>query len=456
MNTAIKLIICAAILSAPLHLCHAEAPAAETYLKYNIKTRQIIDKDNGPQKIEDQTAEIIVGLGNNYFYTVDKDGKTIYDFTKKILIRLDDKKRTYDQISLFSNVGFRGIEFQNRVFLAGIIRQTKNDTANTEDAPFNTFDLETNFSLCLPGSTPQKITETKQETEHTYAFSGKTIVECDFSDQAINEKDRPMFEKFLLYTCCLHPQIRESIVSANRIPSVIKYNYSDFGQTQVNMRLEPIKNIPQPGCAIPAGYTEPKNNPDGLAQIIRKVNAIKNPVEKLDKKDFIRIAEDSLAKNDCLNAMLATLEYNLQTSQSTNEEMARIFPAGKTDKRLETFIDNMAAGDKDTAEKSIKALESIDRKGLTRAHVIDIMIADAKMQTGDLEGAKKLFIKVLEINPYIAGVYKDLGDLYNQSFDTVSAWKCWDTARQLYPTHKMLEQITQYEKWLMDNFPEFF
>ena len=120
------------------------------------------------------------------------------------------------------------------------------------------------------------------------------------------------------------------------------------------------------------------------------------------------------------------------------------------------FFENLAPKDKRAAEKSGKTLGKIKRKGLTRGHVIDLMIAENKAMAGDFKGAKELFLKVLKINPYLAGAYKDLGDLFSRNYFAISAWQCWDTLRFLYPEHKMLKQVDGYEAWLQKTFPDFF
>ena len=70
--------------------------------------------------------------------------------------------------------------------------------------------------------------------------------------------------------------------------------------------------------------------------------------------------------------------------------------------------------------------------------------------------AVDLFVGALEVNPYIAGVYKDLGDIHYRQYDMYTAWQCWDAARDLAPSHFMLGDIQKLEQHLETEYPEFF
>lgn len=62
----------------------------------------------------------------------------------------------------------------------------------------------------------------------------------------------------------------------------------------------------------------------------------------------------------------------------------------------------------------------------------------------------------LTANPYIVGAWKDLGDLYFNEYNTRDAWRCWDLARELLPTHGLLKTVGEFEQNLLNTYPEFF
>ena len=88
--------------------------------------------------------------------------------------------------------------------------------------------------------------------------------------------------------------------------------------------------------------------------------------------------------------------------------------------------------------------------------MVDIFIANQMTVLGQSSGAQKLMIAALKINPYIAGAYKDLGDMFFSEFDMASAWVCWDFGQKLAPDHFMLKPILDYEAELLKNLPDFF
>ena len=56
----------------------------------------------------------------------------------------------------------------------------------------------------------------------------------------------------------------------------------------------------------------------------------------------------------------------------------------------------------------------------------------------------------------IVGAWKDLGDLYYQSYNPQAAWACWAAARSLNPKHNLLITVTEFETKLKTENPEFF
>jgi len=62
----------------------------------------------------------------------------------------------------------------------------------------------------------------------------------------------------------------------------------------------------------------------------------------------------------------------------------------------------------------------------------------------------------LDGNRYLAGVYKDLGDLYYDAYETNVAWDCWDAARKIAPSLEMLDSVRDLEEHLETAYPRFF
>jgi len=75
---------------------------------------------------------------------------------------------------------------------------------------------------------------------------------------------------------------------------------------------------------------------------------------------------------------------------------------------------------------------------------------------GETEKARGLFLEVLAENPMIAGVWKDLGDLYYSGYDTGPAWRCWDLGRRISPGHPLFQEVGELESQMLADHPEYF
>jgi tetratricopeptide (TPR) repeat protein len=75
---------------------------------------------------------------------------------------------------------------------------------------------------------------------------------------------------------------------------------------------------------------------------------------------------------------------------------------------------------------------------------------------GKPKAAIELLARAIEANPRLTGAYKDLGDLYLQDWDMERAWRCWDIARGIAPSHPLLRGVADYEQMLLERYLEYF
>ena len=68
---------------------------------------------------------------------------------------------------------------------------------------------------------------------------------------------------------------------------------------------------------------------------------------------------------------------------------------------------------------------------------------------GDRAGAIARYCDALDHNPFLLGVYKDLGDCHLADYQVRRAWRCWEAARHLCATHPMLREIDDLERRLV-------
>jgi hypothetical protein len=437
-----------------------QALAKALCFTYDIKTVITTENKDGKKEDQDRISQFTASLGDGRLLIDEAGIKSLFDFRKNRIIYINSFDKSYSDISLFSDIGFRYMEFQNRFFIRDVLNAAMEKSGKGKPVdPEADFDIESLFGITKLGSKPLAIKENKRGDSYEYSFNNQVFVEVKYSGNILTEAQSALFEKFLIYHCYIHPQIRKSIVSKKQLPQYLKFANYETGRSRVaELNLVKVDSRDVDFNNAPADYARVyQTSSKELSSIIEEVVTGKSAIKRLEKEDFIRIADEIKSKGNYFDAMLVLFECGLQTGEGLPEKISEVMSAGgDDDQRCNTFIQGLGSKDKESTEKAIKTLESINRDELTHGYVIDIMIADDKVLLGDFDKAKELFLKVLKANPYIAGVYKDLGDPYHSSYDMVSAWQCWDTARFLYPDHKMLQKIYEYEQWLMKTFPDFF
>ena len=437
-------------------LKHDSAEEAEWRLVY-VRKVETISTGAPAEKDLPADAEVLVGLGADYFYVVDGKKTSIYDFgTRRVRYVMSDQ--AVDDISLFALVAYRSAELQNRLMLGEAFT-----AANVvgERNPFRQFDLEALFGIAKKGGGDVALSEELTDGIYHYRVGGEVKVEYRLSEFAPAGDRKEMFEKYLLYETNLHPAVRRSIVARAAIPQLLVYEMHNLPALSARIRLE-LKGVEQDQqrYSPPSKLVQTARDADNtaLAQLERMLGEVETNESKppLTRRQFVEMTDQAIAQGQYLDAMLMATECGLQTGEYLMDHIRQLASYTNTDRRLAQFVSAMDMSSEEKTKTSLQILDGIDRTGLSRGHVVDIMRADAKAALGQENEARELFVNVLTVNPHIAGVYKDLGEVYHRFYDMRTAWKCWDTARRLYPQHPMLQQINEYEAKLLDQYPEFF
>ncbi len=437
----------------------SSAWAIETVLQYSLTETHTpsAEQSKKKQKETQLASKKEVVLGDGFFSVKEKSLQRIYDFKKHRIHYLDHQAKTRTEISLFADPAFRINEFQHRMRMDEVV--VKAGGLPLEDL----FTLESIFGV-ESESKKVKITEDAPEKGKIKFLSADKIV----SEIILNEKyplpAGGMFNRFLVYDNSLHPLIRKRIIEKQLIPVEIQNSLQSMdGTDRFVLTLNNLKTQPDRGFDIPLNYALSKKKPGAgpaagtLEKLIQSAKS-KTKSLKHDKEWFLNYAREAAKKKNYLDAALSVFEYGLQTGdqQTTSEEIQKLAVHQKDDNEVDRFFRSLGIAGPEQAQRAILELGKLDRKKLKRAHMIDIMIANQQSVLGQNAEAQKRMLGALKSNPYIAGAYKDLGDMFYAGFDMVSAWMCWDFARKQAPEHFMLKPISDYEADLLKNFPDFF
>ena len=139
-----------------------------------------MDKGGGKKEEKEFRRRILIGLGNGYVYFTDPDGAKVYDLRKDRIIYVDDPGKAISDVSLYSEVGFRFLEFRNRMYIRDGVLKAAEKSKGPPPSVESVFDLETLLGIESPGKETSGITETSSEGKVVYGSEQGPSVECRF------------------------------------------------------------------------------------------------------------------------------------------------------------------------------------------------------------------------------------------------------------------------------------
>lgn len=408
-------------------------------------TKHASDKSGKPTNPPPETTKgkMTVGLGDNYFYVNKGDQKRLYRFDTRRVLTADATKKENADCSLYAYVGFRAMELANRLVMrkALIVLQDKSVSMGDD------IQLETLFAMPIPkeegGS--KTIIDAKGTRDGGTAYSVKGKVLATFKPgAALDTKFKPMFSKFLIYECSLAPQLRLAIEGQNKLPAAFHYrvNNPPFEERQETLTL-----------------VGSKTGTGGLPSI---VSAKCSDIPQADKSKmptreaWVAFAQQREKDNNFLDAFLGIMECQLSTDIEVTDALRNLKAGLEKDTRAATVFSSLTPHSEEAAKAAQIAFEKLDRTGLQKAYLLDIIQANLITSLGKGSDAIKLMTGVLEQHPYITGAYIDLGKLYYASYQTSKAWDCWDQARKIAPNHRMLKDVDALQTGLEQQYPEYF
>jgi len=393
------------------------------------------------------STEVVVRLEPERLAIRESETETIYDFEEKTVLRVDHGAKTLSRSSLFCDVGFRDAEFANRIMLSEVLGK-----AGVEDNPFDHTQLKVLFSMNR-GDSGKPVEVREEDAMLTFSVGDLKITTFAPDKRLCPEALHATLRRFLVYCCNLHPDVRSRVVDDGHIPKTLRYRYQNLPSVfEVDLRLETVKPTAA-AISLPSGF-KPMTDGQPLQALLASVGAEAGEGSK-SESDYLEEAKSFQDSNRAVDSLLTLFEMLLATGRQPVDRIREVTSRYKDDEQLQTLLTAMRVADEDP-QRALDLNLSIDRDGLKKTHVLDIFQANYQTFLGNTDVALGLFIAALEVNPHIAGVYKDLGDIHYRQYDMRTAWHCWDAARDLAPGHFMLGDIQKLEQRLEAEYPDFF
>jgi len=459
-----------------LGLCGVIRPAAgaEWRLKYQVEQQTQSAAGPGQAAPRPKTRSFVrsLALGEGYLTIEDADTalRTVYDFRSRRIRVVQMDREIYDDWSLYGAVGGRISELLNRVMLADSLRAAKVPLA---EGTFVRFDDETELSLELPAgqqAQAEPVIEKVGLPDHGWDFQhdGEEVVQFFPAAVELPPERYGDFVRFLAYGCSVHPEVRRQIAASGRIPEKMVLHWRQANtRLTATYRLLSAKKVDGDSSVLPREFRPADHPGDPLYRVLGLVGA--GAGESLDERRDRRTKFVTAALADLrpLDALLALVEYGLETGDQPMEEFHRYAMEFQADDQCKRYLSALNQSSREACQNSLVACDSIDPSKLKKAYMLDLQRADlyailggGRVQTQgqikQLKQAEELFLSVLTANPSLTGAYHDLGGLYFKEFDPTRAWLCFDAGRRLYPNHPLFQEITAWEQRYVRDFPDNF
>lgn len=400
----------------------------------------------------DATYPLTVTLSGDTMQTDEPDERSIYDFKKARILRLDKHKNTYADVSLYTIVGFNVEEFLNRMMIGNALA-----AGEVKDNPMAPALTENLLALAYPDPAHATVIDhVTKDDETVYSWSGHRLMSVSEKTRELPPAVLSQYLRFLRYSTGGHPQILAAIEQGKGIPERLTVVRSNMAVETRTLTLRNIDERPDRPLSLD-GYT--RETPDGEPYTtLRRLSA--SPAVDLEAHAAVlRQARDAaITDGRVFDALLASLAAVLATGDQ-NESTA--WAAAHRD-QISVNTDAARLGrslnptDAASAKAGAEALAKMRQSAGPHGYVLSIFEANDRLALHQDDRAAGSFLATLAADPMITGAWIDLGSLYYRSYRTDAAWACWDAARALRPTHYMLQVVDDTERKLRTDHPEFF
>jgi hypothetical protein len=157
-----------------------------------------------------------------------------------------------------------------------------------------------------------------------------------------------------------------------------------------------------------------------------------------------------------LDAMLGWTELTLMTGRPGDAFTPEQLSLLQGDPSVQLVTTSLRANTRDDLREAADTLLQLRSKTSNKAYVLMLFEANDRARIGDTKSARQLFLDALQENPFLAGAYKDLGDLLLMGYDMPRAWRCWDAGRRIAPQFSNFAAVNRFEKTLVAEQPQYF
>jgi hypothetical protein len=414
-------------------------------------TTTITPSSGGPST---KQAELVLVLGPDWQSSREGSREQVVDTASKRLHVIDHEAGTIFSQSLYAKVAFRAAEASNRVAIMEIVK------AGGGEPPCTRADIEAWLGVELDAPSPPRFR--RPLLQRNQWMHGQTKVASVVpSDHAL---PAALIRRWLAHDVMVHPKVADAIAAGGRAPQQLDYCLHQIGKHyERSMSLVAADEVEVERDTALRGL-EPWVPKDEVHAHVRAL--LERPLgERLDRraKGFA-----ALEAGEHFEAFLWFMAHNWVDPSNDPSGMVALGEVLREDEFANIFrLAVLRTGEGKHLDAALQVYDLADPRAGELSHIIGVVRAnlltqlaarekDSSLRDQMLERARAELLHAIQVDPGLAGVYKDLGDLYLDSYDMPLVWELWDFGRALSPRHWLFESVAAYERHLATRYVAFF
>lgn len=437
--------VCAALAM----LAASQAVLAAARVQLTIQT-QNLPKPGSRNVPAGTTRQIDATLAGSYIAAASEQHTTVYDFQRRRRLVLDDARHGYVDYSLYDVAGGRGAELANRKQLA-----TAMAAAGIRDAMPDAL-AQAHVLAVTQASMPSPVASSDGTVwadagGSPMARRGPVLLEAGADDVRA-------YAQLLRYTVGGHPKILAALAAGEGIPQQVVFSFRHaWGESTSTVTVKSMQPLASAPAFELSGWTP--RSPAGaspLDELLDRAAALDVDAIEAARRRMQAQAGEAWRAGRVFEAYLGTLEFHLMSGLPMERFTPQQLEQVRADGSVQRLNRILSARSKEQVAQAMGQFAELHQPAGPKAHVLKIFEANNRAQLGEPDAALRLFTEVLQANPALAGAYKDLGDVFFMRYDAARAWRCWDAGRRMAPAFGNFQKVTEFERRLALDFPEYF
>jgi hypothetical protein len=397
-----------------------------------------------------ETYPLVVTLGHQYLTVEDQGTRTIYDFARLRILRVNLASATFTDDSLYMDIGFRVMEFQNRIMLGSALQAGKVATN-----PMEPVLMEQLFSLSNPkGQTSIDQRHIDGVTE--FFWGQQKLVVVSNKTQELPPGYQSEYFRFLRYYAGGHPKVYAALESVKGVPDKVTFVLTNMGTETREITLNGIRGGADAPYSLDGfALRQPQQEPYITLNLLGSDAAAKL-AERMDAT--VKERDAAISQDHVLEAVLSNMGLLIMSGDgaSLSPWLSEHRETIQTNESAKSLSASIAPNYPGGPQKALQTLAELQSQSGSAGYMLDIFEGNILLSSREGPTGADHLLAAVKVNPYLLGAWKDLGGYYYRSYETDKAWACWDAARRINPRHSMLLPITELENRLRTTFPEFF